>query len=125
MRWGLAAFLCWLLAASVAAAQAPVVPVGGANSKNTLDQGTTVGTTSTQIIAAGFYTNAKFLNESTTNFVDCKWGGTPTAGAANGQYRFAPGNSGWIWDAGDPPPINQPLNCISETSTSPSLWRAY
>ena len=120
-------YLSWLIVflAGTAYAQQPVYQIPQSKAQSTPDTPITVTGTSAVAIAAGTYTNAKFVNYSATDIIYCRWGSPAVAAATAGQYSFAPNGGGWLWDWSDPPPKNTALNCISAGASSPAVKRAY
>jgi hypothetical protein len=88
------------------------------------DQAKTVTNSSAALLAAGTYAFVKVLNQSTSDTIRCRWGATAIAADTAGQYTILP-YSGYIWDASDPPPLNQALNCISSGASTAATVRAF
>jgi hypothetical protein len=121
-RWAL---ISLLLALPLSAyAQSSVILMPNPLGKSNSDASATITSAHATVVPAGQYGFVEFSNQDPAAVIRCKWGGTSVAADTAGQRTFLP-YSGYIWDATDPPPANQVLDCISSTSSAPATIRYY
>jgi hypothetical protein len=119
-----AAFFGGFVLTSSAFAQSSVILMPNPLGPSTSDTAVTVTSTHAAAVPAGRYGFVEFSSQDPAATIRCKWGGTSVAADTAGQRTFLP-YSGYIWDATDPPPANQVLDCISSTSSAVATVRFY
>jgi hypothetical protein len=108
-----------------AQAQSPVQLVPPTASVPSQDTPKTITNISSIVLPTGNYSFAKIMNQSSTDTIRCRWGTSSAVSSDTaGQYTIL-SYSGYIWDASDPPPLNQSLSCISTGASTPATVKAY